>query len=354
MSQAAKRTTVTQMDLARRLGLSGATISLALRGSPKISETRRAEILKAATELGYRPNAAATALAQSRKNSKIPQVQATIAWINYWKNPKELRQLAEYNSYWLGAVDSAEKLGYRLEEFQAYGMSPVRLCQILRSRGIEGILLPPHIKPADWSGFEWQHFAIVRLGRSLQEPYSHIVTANQVANMILAFERTQQKGYQRIGFITSLPDPKTALFDAGFLRAQRQIPTSQHVPICSIPETDDDIAQATIQQWMLTHKPDAILTNVQRVPAALKAAGIQVPKDVAFASLSTLDIDSDSGIYQNPKIIGQVAVHKVVSLINTNTYGIPNESNETQVNGSWVDGSEMPNQLGAAEPSHKE
>ncbi|MGJ8641221.1 MAG: LacI family DNA-binding transcriptional regulator [Opitutaceae bacterium] len=340
MSTEAPKHTVTQMDLARALGVSGATISLALNGSPKISEACRAKILATAKEMGYRPNAAASNLAHSRNGSA--KTQAVIAWINYWRNPQELNKLAEYDRYWLGASEAAEDLGYKLEEFKAYGTTPARLCQILRSRGIDGILLPPHIEPTDWTGFEWNHFSVIRLGRSIHQLQGHVVSANQVANTILAFEKIQEKGYERIGFITSPPDSNAALSDAGFLRAQRQAPENQHVPICSILNESDEVVVSKIKAWVLKNKPDAILTNVQRVPSALKSAGFRIPEDIALASLSTLDIDSDSGIYQNPRNIGKVAMHKVIAQIKTNAYGIPDESNETQVRGIWVDGKDMP------------
>ena len=44
----------TQRDLAAACGVSVATVSLALRGHPRISAERRAAIVSAAEELGYR------------------------------------------------------------------------------------------------------------------------------------------------------------------------------------------------------------------------------------------------------------------------------------------------------------
>lgn len=49
-------------DIAAQLGVSDATVSLALSGSPRISAPTRDRVLAAASELGYRPNTAARAL----------------------------------------------------------------------------------------------------------------------------------------------------------------------------------------------------------------------------------------------------------------------------------------------------
>jgi LacI family transcriptional regulator len=56
----------TQREIARRLGLSPATVSLALRDSPMIAEATRELVRQAVAEAGYVPNVAASALRTGR------------------------------------------------------------------------------------------------------------------------------------------------------------------------------------------------------------------------------------------------------------------------------------------------
>lgn len=334
---------VTQRDVAKALGISHSSVSLALRNSPKITLARREEIRKKAEEMGYRPNSAATALAHYKQSSLVSPVRAALAWFNFWNPPERLHSYSEFAHYWKGATVAAEKLGYHIEEFAAESrLSIPRLEQILQTRGISGILLPPHMVTPDWGSFGWERFSIVRYGRSLQAPKVHMVAADHVANTILAFNEIRARGYNRVAFLTGTSRNRGHLFEAGFLMAQRFVEESLRIPIFSINDSEPLSCLPELRRWLKREKPDAILSDVVETPELLQKAGYRIAEDIGIAATSVLDATVDAGIFQNPEEIGRIGVLLAASLISDNDTGIPKFPRQTLVEGQWMDGASLP------------
>ena len=345
---------VSMRDIAKKVGVSHVTVSLALRGHPRISETTRMQIREVAEKLGYRPDPMLAALAQYRQGKSAKSISAALGWINAWPNPAELRSYKEFDNYWRGAHAAAEKYGYRLEEFQlGPKMSSRRLHQVLSARGIRGLLLPPHVQVSSsaklpgplWEDFPWSEYSVVRFGRSLPHPRTHLVTADQVANTMLAYENIHRLGYQRIGLVTD--ETKIQLsghfFEGGYLMAQRIAgDDAVRVPVCAIDSGAIFRQGKVITSWIKKHKVDAIFTDIAQVLELLQAEGMKVPEDVGIAVTTVLDAKVDAGIDQHPEEIGRVGFLMLNSLINDGARGIPRIFRQILVEGSWVDGKCLP------------
>ncbi|MBK1827655.1 LacI family DNA-binding transcriptional regulator [Haloferula rosea] len=336
---------VTLRDIGAALGVSHSTVSLALRDHPRISEKMRAKVKSKAEELGYQPDPMLAALATYRRSRTDQPITASIAWINAWPDPKDLRAHREFDSYWQGASKAAEKFGYRLEEFRLdANFTPERLHQILDTRGIRGLLLPPHHNQPDWKNFPWDKYSVVRFGRTLQSPSCHIVTADQVANTILAFQKMHERGYRRIGFVAHNFEFRYngMLFELGYIGGQRMIDDCVKLPPLLLRRRKPDEVRASLRAWLDEHRPDAIFTTLTDLPAMLKREQLTVPDDIAVAATTILDTNVDSGIDQHPEEIGRVGFLMLNSLINDGSRGIPDIFRQILVEGSWVDGSSLP------------
>jgi DNA-binding LacI/PurR family transcriptional regulator len=338
MSRSPSSPAVTQKDIAQKLGLSQSSVSKALKDDPEIERTTRDRVHAAARELGYRPNPMGTGLAHFKQTSKVKPVEAALAWINAWPDPKKLRSYREFDLYWRGASRAAENFGYRLDEFVVNKAMPLpRIEKTLRARGINGILIPPHgAYDVAWDAMHWEGFSAVRFGHSTQGlPPFHSVTAAQAGNTALAFSRMREHGYERIGFVGTA---RTSSFLQGFLYRQFQEPMKMRIPpLLASPNRKNFVP------WLERYKPDAILTETTDIPALLKKARYRVPDDIAVAGTTVFDIPGiDAGIDQHPEEIGRVATLVVISLINDHDRSAPAIQREVLIKGDWMDGKSLP------------
>lgn len=347
---------VTQADIARALRISQYAVSLALRNSPMISVARRKLVHETAQAMGYRPNPAASTLASSRgAANRADQFRESLAWLNFWPDPKQLRRWGEFDCYWRGAKACAEKAGYRLEEFVCAGMTLKRAEQQLRARGVQGILLPPHGSlQLDLSRFGWEHFAVVRFGTTLAEPAAHSVGADSVANVIRAFTAIRARGYRRVGFVGYPAGSRLTLH--AFLGCQHQIPAKERLaPFCMSGEAALlPRYQGPFTEWLRQNQPDAILAEVVHVAGMLAQARVRIPKDLALAGTTVLDVPQiTAGIDQNSTEIGRVAVLTLISILRDHDRGIPTIHREVLIKGKWIDGPSLPTRNRTAKRSHQ-
>lgn len=343
---------VTLRDIAEKAGVTHVTISRALKDDPSISKARRESIRKLADEMGYRPDPGLMALAAHRFARQRHQIQSALAWVNRHEDPEHLHKYKELHAYWTGAETRARRFGYKLEEILwPPGSSVTRLQQILETRGIRGILLPPHHFQLDWADFDWSKFCVVRFGMSVRNPDVHAVTSDQLRAVVMAMERIRQLGYARIGLIVPKDFDRYlgGNYSGGFYAAHELFDLGQLIPPLAMESSvyvqQPAKAAVTLEKWLNKYRPDAALITVAQVPTLLRKLGVRVPQDLALAGSSLLDLPVDAGIDQNSEMIGRIAVETLVSQINLNVLGRPAAPCRILVESTWQDGSAMPKKI---------
>ncbi len=346
MKETTLSASVTLRDIAKKLGIDHSTVSYALKNSPNISPALREKIQEAARQMGYQPNAMATILGHQRHASKKRPISAEIAWINCWRDPKQLRQHRDFDLYWKGASLGAEQNGYRLGEFICGDhLSPSRLEQIFVARNIHGILLPPldgdQPLPSEWNQIDWEKFSIVRFGYSVATPSTHLVTSNQWAAGEIAIENMWRLGYRRIGLVAN--SDGLHQFKGGLISKQSELGPELKLSVfenSSEPDISDEIRR--FSAWLKKNRPEALLTDGIQTRETLAKLGYRIPEDIGLAATSIIDSNSDAGIDQNSEEIGKAAAEALLSLMNHHEYGIPKVAREILITGRWVDGDSLP------------
>lgn len=332
-------------DIARALSMSHVAVSLALRDSPRISTARRAEVKATAEKLGYRPDPMLASLVAYRQGKRPAGIRACLGWINQWDSAAELRSFKEFDNYWFGAKEAAERLGYHLEEFcWPLGKPAKRMQTILQTRGVRGLLIPPHRQGINMPEFDWNQFSLVRFGASVTTLPVHSVTSDQGHCSRLAYEKALELGYRRIGYVSSLPFEKNTRghFREGYLNAQEEMAARGLRLDTLIFPTDTRLHERELRNWLKKQKPDAVVTTSSTLRSMISAMGLKVPDDLAVATTSVLDGNFGAGADQNSHEIGRVAVSTLASLILENERGVPRYQRRILVEGRWVDGASMP------------
>ena len=178
-------------DVAARAGVSKSLVSLALRGSPKVSEASRDAIIKAAAELGYRPNATARSLADRRSRT----IGINMAELD---NPIFPQMLT-------GAHSVIRERGYNtmlVSGERDPEIEHVELAKLLEFQ-VEGLILISHRLPAATvRSLAAEVPTVVLTLREITGPGIDSVTSDDEAGARMAMSHMLELGHTRIAHVS--------------------------------------------------------------------------------------------------------------------------------------------------------
>ena len=338
-------------DVAARAGVTAATVSLTLKGSPLITQATRTKVLEAAHALNYQPNPLVRALMRSRRRRGAAPGGAALAIITGFPTRHGWRNLmtSVFQQMFTGVRTRAGQYGYGLQEFWLYekGMTPRRFSNMLHARGILGLIVAPLPEANSTIELDWEGFAAVALGTTLARPVLHRVVNDLFHSMMIAMEQCYRLGYRRIGLAlrATVNQKVERRWLAAYLLAQSEL--SGLAPLA--PLLAEPLSEDAFRAWFRREKPDVILGQHHYLQRWLKSWGLRIPEDVGVASLSTSHMgDPVSGIYQNSELIGMRCIDLLATLLERNELGVPAVSDSLLVDGVWNPGRTVMAQKNAA------
>lgn len=273
--------TPTAYDVARRAGVSQATVSYVLNGrkngKTNISDETRQRILEAVEELGYVPNTSARSLRRQRTDRicvMLPGLGAPL----YDRMTLDLQTVALSYGYstvlMVGGREEQER--HVLDQLQRRLADGIL---IIKPRRITGADLVPLVEAglavlAYDNYIEGEGFDVVR---TLEEEASF-----QAANYLL------DKGHRRIAFLGRQSDPAShqEAYE-GYVRAMqsRGIPLDRQL-VRAIHGSRERTYQTALDLLQIDERPTAIMCGGDNVAIsaiwAVRDAGLRVPDDVAI------------------------------------------------------------------------
>jgi DNA-binding LacI/PurR family transcriptional regulator len=324
-------------EVAKVAGVCSMTVSLAMRNHPKISLATRLRVRVAAERLGYTPDPQVAKLMHYLRARKKPRYQSNLCAITTVTEGPDTFYLRDMLQ---AARERAKSLGFGFEVLRIHDAVAPRsdLQRMLRSRGVEGILLTPMNKPVEKTNLlKWEEFSVIAATHGVKLPDFHRVVPRQFTNMMNLCHQLVDAGYRRIGLaLTSAQDEVVHHHFTAAVAWQNLMGGTALIP----PLVYRGEGLSDLQRWQRSYKPDVIIVggeeHARNFSKYLKVRTRKAPLLVA----SALDISSKariSGIVERPGEIGERAIEQLAAMIQRGEKGIPEVPLVTMVEGFWVD-----------------
>ncbi|MDH3498851.1 MAG: LacI family transcriptional regulator [Acidimicrobiia bacterium] len=282
-------------DVAERAGVSKSLVSLVMRDAPNVSEGRRAAVLKAADELGYRPNRVARSLVQQRTNIIGVMVSDF------------------HNAFFVEIIDgienAAEKAGYKilLNSGQRVAAKEEAAVETLLEMRADAVILGgPHVGSGPIARAA-RVVPVVLVGKSSRVKGVDSVANDERAGARLAVEHLKSLGHRRIAHIgggrreSGGPGRLTA-----YSQSMADLNLGRYMQVVEKGATEDDGFHGARELFKTPIPPTAIFCFNDLVALgalqALTQMGLKVPGDVSligydnthitaleFINMSTID-----------------------------------------------------------------
>ncbi len=311
---------ITAKELAKKLNLSAAAVSMALNGKPGVSTETRRLVREAAETYGY----------DFTRISEKHQTTGSIYFIIYKKHGAVVDDTPFFSQLSEGIADTCKKEGYKLIISYIYGNDSdfdEQLKNVQYSDCIGIILLGTEMTPEDVKHFQKLPLPLVLLDTYFETVTCNYVLINNVQGAYLATSHLIQKTKKQPGYLrSSYPIGNFAERNSGFFKAVRAYGMSSSKSIVHMLTPSIDGAYADMKDILENNEElapcyfadnDLIAVGAMK---ALKEYGYSIPKDIAVVGfdnvpLSRLIEPSLSTINVPKQYMGEMAVKRLITLI---------------------------------------
>lgn len=270
---------VSMNEVAKRAGVSIATVSRVLNNSQSVNEETRLKILKAIKELKYQPSRVAKRLRSKSGSSNLIGVLVPDI-----RNPF-------YVDVLMGIEDIAYKNNYAIImcNFGQDEKKEAMYLDILESEAIDGLIAAPATEHDQrLNKIVKNGLPVVCVDRGLKESDVDLVWVNNEAGAYSAVDYLIKSGYKRIAHIGGLPSiPSTVLRESGYKMAL----SDHHIPFDpnlikhgdSTYESGVKLASELLRSQT---PPDAVFTGNNLITLGaletIHTLKLKIPQDIAI------------------------------------------------------------------------
>lgn len=331
-----------QTEIAAQLGLSQSTVSLALRGSPRLSPETRKRVEERAHAMGYHPDPMASALARHRHDSSPYGYLGHMAMVS--STPHRLQMANSSNKEVFREIDfmgkQAARRGYQLETC-CIGIDPAeqrRWSRLLSARGVMGLFLVRGETPAESWAIDWDHFCVVDIDGMASERWFPCVFSHHFQSMLEVLRQLKYRGYRRPGLWLDELFTEVEAWDAW--RGAFALKAPEYFGNALL-QTDP---RESLNAWVRREKPDVVISFGEEFQLAhWQERGYRLPARVGLCGLDVNPHRSPrvSGIYQDKQREVLAALQLMESLIRNRSRGRQPLVAGTCLMGEWQEGTTL-------------
>ncbi len=270
--------------VAKKAGVSTATVSRVLRDYPGVRSKTKKKVLKAIKDLKYEVNAVARSLRQKKTHTigiivgnVLSQFYSTIA-----KSVEDVAQRKGYNLILCNGDDDPEK--------------ELKYLKVLRSNRVDGIIFTPTGKNADYvNSLIESGMNIVLLDRLINGVECDAVLIDNERSAYKAVKHLIDQGYRKIGIIAGLIDRTTGRERLnGYLRAINEAGIKRNDDFIKIGDFKEKSGlELTKELFQGAERPDSLfVSNADMTIGALiaiKELGIDAPGDIGMVGFDDFE-----------------------------------------------------------------
>lgn len=311
-------------DVARRAGVSVATVSRVLNNHPQVKDATRDRVRRALAELRYDPGALFA-----------PFVETSSPMVGFL-NPTSMLALGLNRGIFLTQLaaisEEVESHGYGLfvGTFTGDPANPVVGDRVLRDRQIKGAVVARVCSARELEALRASQLPVVLLNRPPAGPRIHSVAVDNRAAGALAARHLLQLGHRRLGVIGGPPDVYSADERLrGYADAVREAGLPPDTLAVARTNLSEEYGPAALAELLdRSEPPTGILAiNDYLAIAALAEAqrrGLDVPADLSIVGFG----DVDASRYVSPPLttvhmpwdrIGRLAARLLIENLNDPT-----------------------------------
>jgi DNA-binding LacI/PurR family transcriptional regulator len=257
-------------DVAARVGMSPASVSMVLTGAPGPSAATRERVLRAAAELGYRPDRTASLLA--RRRTHLVGVLLDVRSVFHAELVEDLHEAAERQGY-----DVVLSTVTRTRDER-------RATETLVDFRCEALVLLGPVAPAAQLGALARQLPVVVVGRRVAAAGVDVVRSADDEGVGQAVDHLAGLGHRTIAFIDGGKGTIASDRRRGYRTAMRRHGLGDHLSV--IPGDHTEAAGIRAARALLGGRlPSAVVASNDRCAVgfldALTRAGVEVPGAVS-------------------------------------------------------------------------